>query len=425
MCLAGTHESQMDTRISEDYIAPNRQLPPASEPPRRKKHIWVWLVVLALFGLLAWAVIHHKPATAAAGQGGGRRGGGAGGGPVPVTVATAKSGSLGIYVGAIGTVTPIYTVSISPQVSGIITAVHYHEGEFVKKGDPLIDIDPRTYQAQLQQAEGALERDNNLLAEAQMDLERYKLAWTKNAIPRQTLEDQEKVVQQYQGTVKNDEGTVRLQTVQVSYCHIVSPITGRVGLRLVDPGNLVTANGTTALVVITQADPMTVIFSLSEDALGDVVGQVRKGKKLTVEAWDRQMKNKIATGKLATIDNQIDTTTGTLRLRALFDNRKDELFPNQFVNTRMLVNTLQNQILVPSSAVQHNGEQAYVYVIQKNQAKMTPVQTGESDGGMTAVTGIKAGDVVADSSFEKLTDGAKTMISKTPISPGSSENGTL
>ncbi|HEX4488751.1 MAG TPA: biotin/lipoyl-binding protein, partial [Terriglobales bacterium] len=177
----------MDTRISEDYIAPNRQLPPASEPPRRKKHIWVWLVVLALFGLLAWAVIHHKPATAAAGQGGGRRGGGAGGGPVPVTVATAKSGSLGIYVGAIGTVTPIYTVSVSPQVSGIITAVHYHEGEFVKKGDPLIDIDPRTYQAQLQQAEGALERDNNLLAEAQMDLERYKVAWTKNAIPRQTL----------------------------------------------------------------------------------------------------------------------------------------------------------------------------------------------------------------------------------------------
>jgi multidrug efflux system membrane fusion protein len=415
----------MDTKISEDYIAPDRQLPPAPDSHPHRKHRWiVWLAVLAAFALLAWIVIRHKPAQSAATQGGGRHGGSFAG-PVPVTIATAKTGSLGIYLGAIGTVTPVYTVSISAQVSGVITGVHYNEGQFVNKGNSLIDIDPRPYQAQLEQAEGALERDKNLLAEAQMDLDRYKLAWSKNAIPRQTLEDQEKVVQQYQGTVKNDEGTVRLQTVQLGYCHIVSPITGRVGLRLVDPGNLVTANGTTALVVITQSRPMTVIFTLSEDNLADVVGQVRKGRKLTVEAWDRQMKNKISTGHLATIDNQIDTTTGTLRLRALFDNSKDELFPNQFVNTRLLVNTLQNQTLVPSSAIQHNGDAAFVYVIQNNQAKMTPVQTGASDEGNTAVTGIKAGDVVADSSFDKLTNGAKITVSKTPISSGSSESGTL
>jgi len=343
-------------------------------------------------------------------------------GPVPVTTATAKTGNLGIYLSAIGTVTPVYTVSISAQVNGVITQVHYHEGQLVKKGDPLIEIDSRQYEAQLEQAQGALQRDQHLLAEAQMDLERYKQAWSRNAIPRQTLEDQEKVVQQYEGTVKNDEGAVRLQEVQVAYCHIASPISGRVGLRLVDPGNLVTANGTTALVVITQTDPMTVIFTLSEDSLSQVVEQVQKGKKLPVEAWDRQLKNKIATGHLATIDNQIDTTTGTLRLRAMFDNRKDELFPNQFVNTRMLVNTLQNQVLVPSSAVQHNGDAAFVYVIENGQVKMTPVKTGPTDAGMTSVSGIKAGDVLADSSFDKLQDGAKITVSKTPLPSGSAEN---
>jgi len=410
----------METQKYETYVAADHQLPPSQEPHRR--HRWVWVVVIAAFALLAWLIVRHKGTSqATAGPAaGGRRG--AMLGPVPVTTATAKTGNLGIYLSAIGTVTPVYTVSISAQVNGVITQVHYHEGQLVKKGDPLIEIDSRQYEAQLEQAQGALQRDQHLLAEAQMDLERYKQAWSRNAIPRQTLEDQEKVVQQYEGTVKNDEGAVRLQEVQVAYCHIASPISGRVGLRLVDPGNLVTANGTTALVVITQTDPMTVIFTLSEDSLSQVVEQVQKGKKLPVEAWDRQLKNKIATGHLATIDNQIDTTTGTLRLRAMFDNRKDELFPNQFVNTRMLVNTLQNQVLVPSSAVQHNGDAAFVYVIENGQVKMTPVKTGPTDAGMTSVSGIKAGDVLADSSFDKLQDGAKITVSKTPLPSGSAEN---
>ena len=220
-------------------------------------------------------------------------------GAVPVTTATAKLGSIGSYLEAIGTVTPVYTDSITAQVTGVITAVHYQQGQLVHRGDPLIDIDPRLYQAQLLQAEGALERDQNLLAEAQMDLERYQAAWKRNAIPRQTLEDQEKLVLQYKGTVKNDEGTVQYDQVQVAYCHVTAPITGRVGLRLVDPGNLVTANATTALVVVAQVQPITVIFTVAQDNLDQVLAGMRKGKKLPVQAWDRQMSKQLATGQLA------------------------------------------------------------------------------------------------------------------------------
>jgi membrane fusion protein, multidrug efflux system len=375
-------------------------------------------VVLAAFTLLAWAVIRSGSGAKTGAQNAGGRGRAGAFGPVPVTTATAKTGDVGIYLTAIGTVTPVHTVSITAQVNGVITAVHYKEGQMVRQGDPLIDIDPRPYQAQLQQAEGALERDQHLFGEAQMDYERYKTAWAKNAIPRQTYEDQGKVVQQLQGTVKNDEGTVQLQQVQLGYTHITSPISGHVGLRLVDPGNLVTANGSTALVVVTQAQPMTVIFTVSEDNLSDVLAQMHKGKKLTVEVWDRQMKNKIATGTLETIDNQIDTTTGTVRLRALFDNNRNELFPNQFVNTRLLVTMLQNQVVLPTSAIQHNGDAAFVYLIENNQVKMTAVTTGATDDGMTAVTGINAGAVVADSSFEKLQDGSKVAVANNPQGGG-------
>ncbi len=345
-------------------------------------------------------------------------------GAVPVTTATATQGSIGVYLEAIGTVTPVYTDSLTAQVTGVITAVHYREGQTVHRGDPLIDLDARPYEAQLVQAEGALERDQNLLAEAKMDLERYQQAWKRNAIPRQTLEDQEKLVLQYQGTVKVDEGTVQYDKVQVAYCHIVAPISGRVGLRLVDPGNLVTANGTTALLVITQIQPITVVFTVAEDNLDEVVAQMRSGAKLPVDAWDRQMTKQLASGQLMTIDNQIDTATGTVKLRASFENQNGALFPNQFVNTRLKLKTLQNQVLIPSSAVQHNGDAAFVYLIQNDTAKITNVKTGVSDSGMTAVTGIKAGDVVANSSFEKLQNGSKITISqqKLPSTSGDEAN---
>lgn len=343
------------------------------------------------------------------------------GGPVPVTVATASKGSIGVYQDAIGTVTPIYTDQIAAQVTGVITAVHYREGQAVHKGDPLIDIDSRPYEAQLAQAQGALDRDKSMLAEAQMDLKRYQDAWSRNAIPRQTLEDQEKMVLQNQGTVKNDEGTVQYDQVQVSYCHITSPIEGRVGLRLVDPGNLVTANSNTPLAVVTQMQPITVIFTLAEDNLPEVIKEMHGGKTLEVDAFDRTQQKLLSKGKLITVDNQIDTVTGTVKLRAQFDNRDGLLFPNQFVNTRLLVKTLDNQTLIPSSAIQHNGATDFVFLIQNNKAVTKNVKSGISDKGNTAVSGINPGDVVADSSFQKLVNGSEIVLSKVTIPATSPE----
>jgi len=341
---------------------------------------------------------------------------------VTVTVATAQKGDIGIYQDAIGTVTPVYTASITAQASGQVTAVNYHEGQYVHKGDSLIEIDPRPYQATLLQAQGALERDTNILAQAQMDLDRYRAAWAKDAIPKQTLDDQEKIVLQDQGTVKNDQGTVDYDQVQLSYCHIVAPIDGRVGLRLVDPGNVVQASGSTVLVVITQVQPITVIFTLAEDALAQVQARMRTLHTLPVDAMDRSQDKKLATGKLFTIDNQIDTTTGTVKLRAQFDNKDGALFPNQFVNTRLLVNTVQGATLVPTGAVQLNGTQAFVYLIANGVASQRNVKTGVADAGMTAVTGINPGDVVATSSFDKLQSGSKVVVAKTapPANPEAS-----
>jgi multidrug efflux system membrane fusion protein len=330
---------------------------------------------------------------------------------IPVTPVTARQGSINVYLQAIGTVTPVYTDSITAQVSGVVTAVRYREGQTVHKGDPLIDLDDRPFAAQLKQAQGTLEHDQHLLAQAQMDLARYRQAWERNGISRQTLEDQEKLVLQYQGTVKADEGTVEYDRTQVAYCHLTSPIEGRVGLRLVDPGNLATANSTTALLVITQIQPITVIFTLAQDNLSDVLDRVRRGIRLPVEAWDRQMTKRLATGRLETIDNQIDTTTGTVKLRALFDNRNYALFPNQFVDARLQVKTLKHQTLIPTSTVQHNGDWAFVYLIDQGRAKTTTVTLSASENGMAAVQGISPGDVVANSSFEKLQNGVDVSVS--------------
>jgi multidrug efflux system membrane fusion protein len=224
--------------------------------------------------------------------------------------------------------------------------------------------------------------------------------------------------------VKNDQGTLRYDQVQLMYCHITAPINGRVGLRLVDPGNLVTANGNTSLVVITQTQPITVVATISEDNLSEVLQQPRHGLNLTLDAWDRMNQKKIATGKVTSYDNQIDTTTGTVKLRATFDNKNGELYPNEFVNTRLLVKTLHEQILLPSSAIQHNGTLAFVYVVQNSQALLRNVKTGISDSGKTAIQGVQEGEVVADSSFEKLQNGSKVIVSKQPLpgSPGNSSS---
>jgi multidrug efflux system membrane fusion protein len=410
-------DDRMEPKPAASPTEPEHDASDRPHPKSKWQRVIVWLVILLIFAVVFVLVLRHHQDSQAAPSG--RRQGGI----VTITTVTATQGNIGVYLDAIGTVTPVYTASITSEVTGLVTQVHYQEGQLVRKGEPLIDIDARPYEAQLMQAEGALERDTQILAQAQMDLDRYRDAWAKNGIPKQTLDDQEKIVLQDQGTVKNDQGTVQFDKVQVGFCHIIAPITGRVGLRLVDPGNVVQSNSTTALAVITQVQPITAIFTVAEDSLGQVQTQIRQKKRLEVDAFDRAQQTKIATGKLLTIDNQIDTTTGTVRMRALFDNKDDSLFPNQFVNTRLLVKTLEGVTLIPTSAIQHNGQTAFVYVIQNDTAQIRNIKTGVTDAGNTAVEGINPGDVLANSSFEKLQNNSKIVVSKKPAAAANASEG--
>jgi multidrug efflux system membrane fusion protein len=389
-------------------ISPDHQLP-AFVPRHKGLHVVMWILLLLIVAVPLLLVLHHheeaKKAAAARPAAPG----------ITITSATAQKGNIGVYLNAIGTVTPVYTDSITSQVNGLVVAVHYTEGQRVSKDDPLVDIDPRPYRAMLLQAQGTLERDETLLAQAQMDLERYRAAWARNAIAKQTLDDQEKLVLQDEGIVKNDQGTVQYDQIQVDFCHITAPIAGRVGLRLVDPGNVVQSGGNVTLAVITQLEPITVIFTIPEDSLGQVEARLNAKAKLPVDAFDRTAQTKIASGALLTLDNQIDTTTGTVKGRALFANTNDALFPNQFVNTRLLVNTLEGVTLIPSSAIQQNGQASFVYLIQNNFAHMRSVTPGVTNGGVTQVEGINPGDVVANSSFDKLQDKAAVVISNQPV----------
>jgi membrane fusion protein, multidrug efflux system len=415
-------EDKMEQKPPESPIPPDHQLSaPTPDTPKRPKkgRQWLWIGLLLAFALIFVLVLRHHDDSSKKAAGGGRHGFA---GPVTLTVTAAKKGDIGVYLDAIGTVTPVYTDSIYSQVVGVVNAVHYREGQTVHKGDPLVDIDSRQYQAQVDTAEGNLERDTGILEQARMDLERYRQAWARNAIAKQLLDDQEKTVTQDEGLVKADQGTLDFDKVQLAYCHITSPITGRVGLRLIDPGNLIQSSGTTALAVVTQIQPITVVFTLAQDHLEQVLAQLHGKTRLTVDAYDREQEKKIATGQLVALDNQIDTTTGTLKLRALFDNKTDTLFPNQFVNTRLLVTTQHDMTLIPTSAIQHNGEVAFVYVIANGTAKVRNVTIGTDEAGITAVEGINPGDMVATSSFEKLQDGAKTIVSKKPVPEGASES---
>ncbi len=391
-------------------VDPGHQLPAHGSQSHGGNLWWIVIAIVLVLLLLAFLLWRHHEDTKKVAHPPAK---------VTITTATAQKGNIGVYLDEIGTVTPVYTDSITSEVTGLIVAVHYTEGQVVRKGDPLVDIDPRPFRATLLQAEGALERDQNILAQAQMDLERYRAAWARNAIQKQLLDDQEKIVLQDEGTVKNDQGTVQFDQVQLDFCHITAPIAGRVGLRLVDPGNVVQSAGTVTLAVITQLEPITVIFTIPEDSLGPVADRLRKKAKLTVDASDRTGQTKIASGKLLTLDNQIDTTTGTVRARSVFDNKNDALFPNQFVNARLLVNTLQGVTLAPASAIQQNGQASFVYVIQNDVAHMRSVKPGVTDGGLTQVDGINPGDVVANSSFDKLQEGTAVAVSnKSSSKPG-------
>ena len=415
---AGAPESPSEpqpTRPAETSsirLAEQSSKPPASSADQTKvhkpRHLWVWitavvLMILVIAGIMLWRSHEAKEKAAEAAKRAAQAG-------TPITVATAQKGNIGVYLDAIGTVTPVFTDSITSQVNGQVVDVYFKEGQLVQKGDPLIDIDSRPYRATLLQAQGILERDQNVLAQAQLDLDRYKAALARNAIAEQIEADQEKLVLQDHGTVKNDEGTVQYDQVQVDFCHITAPISGQVGLRLVDPGNVVQAGGTLTLAVITQMQPITVVFTIPEDSLGPVETRLRQHATLPVDVFDRTAQTKIGGGQLIAVDNQIDTTTGTVKGRAQFDNENNVLFPNEFVNTRLLVNTLQGVTLIPSSAIQQNGSSSFVYVIQDSYAHLRSVKPGVTDAGNTQVDGINPGDVVANSGFDKLQDNAKVAV---------------
>jgi multidrug efflux system membrane fusion protein len=333
---------------------------------------------------------------------------------VIVDVGAAYQGDMGVYIDALGTVTPISTVNIYSQVSGQVLVVHYREGQLVHKGDPLLDIDPRPYQAQLQQAEGLLDHDRGVLKQAEIDLARYREAFTSHAVAKQILDDQEQAVVQDQGAVKFDLGQVQYAEAQLSYCHITAPTSGRVGLRLVDSGNTVFAGNSSALLVITQLQPITVVFNVAEDHLGEVQTQLRQHKLLAVEAFDRSAVTKLAVGSLLTLDNQVDTSSGTVRFRGEFDNRDLTLFPNQFVNARLLVKTLKGSVLIPSAAIQRNGTQAFVFAVDKNTVSVRNITERSTDGVTTAVEGLQVGEMVALSSFDKLQEGTPVTVEPSP-----------
>ena len=393
-------ENRTDT--FEVKTAPESKIQGPSAP---KSRWWVWLLIALVLvaGIIIWQRRGSTPQAKTTGDPAARA--------IVVSTATAHQGSIGINIDALGTVTPVYTVTVTSRVQGEIMKVNYREGQMVRKGDSLLEIDPRPYEAAVTQMEGQLAHDEAVLNEAKIDQERYQQAFSRNAIAKQQLDDQQQVVLQDEGTVKNDQGQLANARVNLTYTHITSPIDGRVGLRLVDPGNIVQANSSTPLVVITQLQPITVIFSIAEDHLGQIQQQLRKGKKLTVDAFDRDQTTKLASGSLLTLDNVIDTTTGTLKLKAIFPNTDNALFPSQFVNARLLVDTLQNVTLIPTPAIQRNAQGAFVYVIKSDQtAAVRNITPGATDGTVTAVDGIQAGEVVATNGFDKLQDGAKVSV---------------
>ncbi len=388
-----------------------------SAPPPSSGRSWIWLVVLLVLGVVGYWQWPRLKAFLPAGntapqgtaKGRGRRGGA--GGTSQVVAARATKGNIKVFVTGLGAVTPIYTVTVNSRVTGELMKVQFKEGQIVQKGDLLIEIDPRPYEVQLEQAEGQLIHDEALLKDAKLDLDRYNTLIKQDAIPQQTLDAQVALVTQYQGTIKTDQSQIDNAKLNLVYCHIASPITGRVGLRLVDPGNIVQGTANTGLVVITQLDPISVIFTVGEDQLPAILQKMRAGESLPVEAWDRELKNKLDDGKLETTDNQIDPTTGTLKLRAVFANPDGKLFPNQFVNARLLVQQKPNVTLLPNNAIQRNSQGTYVWLIGPDRTvNVRTINVGTTEGDQSEITsGIQPGDEVVTVGVDRLEEGGKVI----------------
>lgn len=388
---------------------------PQPESPRKRRWpIWTAAVLILLGGsyLLSQRSTAPSPAKGANARGRNARGGGA----IPVSIAKVRQGNMGVYISALGTVTPVYTATITSRVAGQLMEVHYREGQMVHKGDLLAVIDPRPYQAAYEQAQGQLQRDQALLHNARIDLERYRSAYAQHAIPEQTMATQQAAVNQYEGTTKLDEGNADAAKVNLDYSRITAPIDGRVGLRSLDPGNIVQANGTAPLLTITQIQPITVIFTMAEDYIHDVVTQMRAGRTLRVDAYDRDNQTHLSQGTLLTLDNQIDTATGTVRVRASFSNSDSRLFPNEFVNARLLVKTLTGTNIIPTAAIQRNNEVSFVYVVDPGKSTVLAknINVVTTDGLAAAITGVSPGETVVTDGFDKLQDNVKIVPRKEP-----------
>ncbi len=368
----------------------------------------VWLVILALaVGLAAWLVL-RPPASQQARTGRFANGGA----PMAVVTAAATPGDMPVWLNALGTVTPLATVTVRTQINGQLLQIAFQEGEEVNKGDFLAQIDPRPYQAALDQLEGQLHKDQALLTNAKLDLARFQKLVAQNSIAVQQRDTQLSLVQQYEGTVKSDEAQVENARLNLAYCRIVAPISGRIGLRQVDQGNYVQVSDPNGIAVITQLRPISVIFTVPEDNLPAIQKRLNAGASLEVDAWDRAMATKLATGKLTTVDNQIDTSTGTVKLRAQFDNADGLLFPNQFVNTRLLVDTIHDAVIVPAAAIQRGAPGTFVYLVKGDSTvTVRPVKLGPGDGDRVAIRdGLAAGDAVVVDGADKLRDGAKVAV---------------
>ncbi len=398
----------------------------SAHKPKKRGLIWVFflLIVLAVGGYAVWRVGQPGLVATPAGGGGRGPGGGRGGfGPTPVIVETAVKKNVPVYLSGLGNVAAFYTVVVKSRVDGQLMSVNFREGDLVKEGQLLAEIDPRPYEVQRDLAEGTLARDTALLTNARRDMERYTSLLAQDAIPRQQLDTQTSLVAQYEGNIKQDTANVNSAKLNLIYSKVTAPIGGRIGLRLVDPGNIVRAADANGMLVITQLDPISVLFTIPEDSLQQVLKKLRVGAKLPVEAFNRDNSLKLGTGQLVTMDNTIDQSTGTSKMKAVFDNKDGSLFPNQFVNVRLMVDTLANQIVIPTVAVQNGQQGTFVYVVEQAEGgaatvHLRPVQVLSSDqSGAVIKSGLKEGDRVAVDGSDRVTDGGAVRVRR----PGEAE----